>query len=253
MRLLLQIAYNGSAFRGWQSQAGGTAVQDAVEAAFDALLGGRVVVHGSGRTDSGVHALGQIAHADVPLGRMPAEAWAGALNARLSREVRVLESRRAPRHFHARFSATGKRYQYHIWNHRFQNPLERQRSWHVASPLDLQQLGNLLRALRGTHDFAAFAANRGTPEKSTVRTLFRAGFSRRGAMLRITLEGDGFLYRMVRLLTGSLVRVAQGKKDPSWFLDLLHDPNGRKTSFCAPADGLLLHKVFYKNRKASPP
>ncbi len=248
MRLKIVVAYDGSAFTGWQSQAGGQAVQDALERAFAELLGKRVVVHGSGRTDSGVHALGQIAHADVPIGRLPLAAWAGALNAQLPREVRVFRTVRAPRPFHARFLATGKTYFYQIWNHRFQNPLERFRSWHVASPLDGSVLRSLAGSLVGTHDFAAFAANRGTPEKSTIRTLTRVRVHTRGEMLRVTFEGNGFLYRMVRLLTGSMVRVAQGKKDAAWMLELLHQPNGRKTSFCAPAEGLFLEKVHYGRR-----
>ena len=243
------IAYDGGAFAGWQSQSGGTAVQDALERAFTRLLGHRVVVHGSGRTDSGVHALGQVAHADVPAARLSMAAWAGALNAELPREVRVLETTRAPASFHARFNATGKTYVYRIWNHRFQNPLERHRTWHIARPLDRRILRALAGTLEGTHDFAAFAANRGTPEKSTVRTLHRVHLRSEGALLRLTFEGEGFLYRMVRLLAGSMVRVAQGKKEPLWMEDLLRDPAGRKSSFCAPAEGLVLMRVRYRPRK----
>lgn len=246
VRLKLQVAYEGSAFCGWQSQAGGRAVQDALESAFAKLAGYRVVVHGAGRTDSGVHALGQIAHADVPAQRLAPASWAGALNAELPREMRVLASSRARRDFHARFDAAGKTYVYHIWNHRFQNPLERARSWHVASPLDRMLLQTLARSLEGTHDFAAFAANRGSPEKSTVRTLYRVRLRCDGPMLRLSFMGSGFLYRMVRLLTGSLVRVAQGKKEAAWLGELLHNPAGRKTSFCAPAEGLFLQKVHYR-------
>lgn len=246
MRLKLQVAYEGSAFCGWQSQAGGGTVQDALEAAFAKLVGHRVVVHGAGRTDSGVHAIGQIAHADVPCQRLAPASWAGALNATLPREMRVLASSQARRDFHARFDAAGKTYCYQIWNHRFQNPLERTHSWHVASPLNRPLLQTLAGSLEGTHDFAAFAANRGSPEKSTVRTLYRVRLSCRGPMVRLTFVGNGFLYRMVRLLTGSLVRVAQGKKDAAWLQELLQQPTGRKTSFCAPAEGLFLQKVHYR-------
>ena len=240
------VSYDGNAFVGWQSQSNGNAVQDALEAAFEALTGNRVVVHGSGRTDSGVHARGQVAHADVPSKRLPVSSWAGALNSELPREVRVMKTTKAPANFHARFSAIGKTYVYQIWNHRFQNPLERKRTWHVATPLDRQMLRRIGLMLEGTHDFAAFAANRGTPEKSTLRTLHRVGLHCRGYLLRLTFEGEGFLYRMVRLLTGSMVRLAQGKKEFSWMEDLLLNPCGRKTSFCAPADGLFLEKVHYR-------
>jgi tRNA pseudouridine38-40 synthase len=245
VRLKLQVAYDGAAFAGWQSQAGKNAVQDAIELALLNMLGGRVVVHGAGRTDSGVHALGQVAHVDVPKDMFSADAWAGAINAQLPRSVRILSASKAPRGFHARFSATGKLYHYRVWNHRFQNPLEKDRSWHVASPIDRRILKALCGMFEGRHDFAAFAANRGKPEKSTVRALQKVRLSTDGNLLTISFQGEGFLYRMVRLLSGSMIRVAQGKQTPDWLRDLLENPTGRKSSFCAPAKGLTLVKVLY--------
>jgi tRNA pseudouridine38-40 synthase len=246
VRLKMQIAYDGAAFAGWQSQAGKNAVQDAIELALANIVGQRIVVHGAGRTDSGVHALGQVAHIDVPKEKFAANAWAGAINAQLPRTVRILCATRAAKGFHARFSSSGKLYTYRIWNHRFQNPLEKGRAWHVASPIDRATLKALCEMFTGKHDFAAFAANRGKTEKSTVRTMHKIRLIRDGNLLSLSFQGEGFLYRMVRLMSGSMVRVAQGKQTPEWLQGLLEAPGGRKSSFCAPAEGLTLVKVFYR-------
>jgi tRNA pseudouridine38-40 synthase len=246
VRLKIQIAYDGAAFAGWQSQAGKDAVQDAIELALAHIVGTRVVVHGAGRTDSGVHALGQVAHIDVPENKFAVDAWAGAMNAQLPRTVRILCATKAAKGFHARFSSSGKLYTYRIWNHRFQNPLEKGRAWHVASPIDRVTLRALCKMFTGRHDFAAFAANRGKAEKSTVRTMHKLRLTTDGDLLSLSVQGEGFLYRMVRLMSGSMVRVAQGKQSPEWLQGLLESPSGRKSSFCAPADGLTLVKVFYR-------
>jgi len=245
VRLRLLLAYEGSAFEGWQSQPSGNTVQDALELAVAGLIGERRVVHGSGRTDAGVHATGQVAHVDVPEGRLALGAWAAALNGNLPKMVRVLRAHKSPAVFHARFSATGKTYTYRLWNERYLHPLEVGRAWHLPSPLDLALVREAAELLTGTHDFAGFAANRGKPEKSTVRTVHRIDVSKSGPLVRLRFEGDGFLYRMVRMLTGSMVRVAQGKAATAWLAQLLDTPDGRRTSYCAPAEGLYLTKVFY--------
>lgn len=244
-RLKLLIAYDGRAFRGWQSQASDDAVQDHIERAFAKLCGSRIVVHGSGRTDTGVHALGQVAHAEVPRGKFDLRTWLLALNANLPPQVRVLRVNRAPTDFHARFSARGKIYEYRLWLGPTLHPLEIGRVWHVPTPLDITLLRVGTKLLEGTHDFAAFAANRGKPEKDTVRTIHSIRLSRRGSLLTLRFEGDGFLYRMVRLLTGSLVRVAQCKASTDWLRDLLAGCGAKKSNFTAPAEGLYLVRVIY--------
>ncbi len=246
IRLRLLVAYEGSGFDGWQSQASGNAVQDFLERAVAGLVGERRVVHGSGRTDAGVHALGQVAHVDVPEGRLSVEAWAGALNAQLPTGVRVLEVRRAARGFHARFSAVGKEYVYRMWNARPLHPLEAGRVWHLPTPVDRGLLRQCALLLQGSHDFAGFAANRGRPEKSTERTIYTLTLKTAGPLLTVRFAGNGFLYRMVRMLAGSMVRVAQGKADVAWLEELLSRPAGRRTSFCAPAEGLYLKSVRYR-------
>jgi tRNA pseudouridine38-40 synthase len=244
MRLKLTLAYDGRPFSGWQSQAEGGGVQDHLERAFTRLCSGRVIVQGAGRTDAGVHARAQIAHADVPPGSRPVRAWPLALNAHLPSEIRVMRVQRVPDDFHAQFDARGKVYAYRIWNAPAFHPLELGRAWHVPLALDLAVLRAGAKLLAGRHDFARFAANRGQPPESTVRTLHQVRVTRRGPLVTLRVAGDGFLYRMVRLLAGSLVRCAQGKADVDWLRALLAG-TAPKTHFLAPAEGLYLERVLY--------
>lgn len=245
VRLKLTIAYDGTPFRGWQSQAEGNTVQDHLEASFRELCGKRVAVHGAGRTDAGVHALAQCAHADVPAGRLTIPAWRDALNAHLPREIRVLRTARVSSRFHTRFNARGKVYAYRIWNGRVHPPFEINRSWHVPGPLNPESMRKAAELLTGRHDFAGFAANRGKPEENTVRTIASIRIRREGDLWTLRFEGDGFLYRMVRLLTGSMVRCALGRADLDWLRSVLDAGRGGKTSFAAPACGLTLVRVIY--------
>lgn len=247
LRLRMVIAYDGRPFRGWQSQATKDAVQDHIEAAFSKTIGGRVVVHGSGRTDAGVHALAQIAHADVPAARLEVRAWRGALNNFLPPEIRVLRVTRAASDFHARFHARGKIYTYRMWNAPYLHPLEIGRAWHMPTKLDLDVLRQGAQLLEGKHDFAGFAANRapGYAAEDTVRTIQHICLTRRGDLLNLRFEGNGFLYKMVRLLTGTLVRCAQGRAKLTFIEELLATPGAKKTSFAAPAEGLYLTRVLY--------
>ena len=248
-RLRLVIAYDGRPFQGWQSQAHGDTIQDRLEAAFATLCEGRrIPVHGSGRTDAGVHAHGQVAHADVPSDRQHTpDRWRGALNAHLPPAIRVKAVRFVNAGFHARHSVTGKVYRYRIWNDSILDPFEIGRAWHVHTELDTDVLQSVSDLLVGKHDFAGFAANRGKPDENTERTIKTIRLRQRGPLLTLDFEGDGFLYKMVRLLTGSLVRCAQGRATADWVAGLLTGRDG-KTHFAAPADGLYLLKVFYRGK-----
>lgn len=245
MRLKLTLAYDGADFRGWQSQPDGGAVQDVLQAAMTRLAGGKKIsVQGSGRTDAGVHALGQVAHADVP-GERGAEFWGRALNATLPASLRVLSCRRAPDEFHARYAATGKTYDYLLWTGPILPPHWAGRAWHVQPPPDFARLRRAAKILVGRHDFRGFSANRGTPVRDTKRHLRRVVVTRDGSVIRLRFEGDGFLYKMVRMLVAALVRVGQGKATLDDLRARLH---GRPTDLprvVAPADGLYLVRVAY--------
>ena len=250
-RLRMLVAYEGGAFRGWQSQATGDAVQDHLERAFQQVVGRRVIVHGAGRTDAGVHALGQVAHADVPEEFLTPRRWLLALNANLPREARVVRATKAHASFHSQYDAEGKIYTYRIWNASFLHPLLIGRAWHVPTAIDLDALRQAAKVLEGTHDFASFAANRGKPETDTVRTIHGIEVHARGAAITLRFQGNGFLYRMVRLLTGSMIRTAQGRMESGWLESLLAAPGVRKTKHLAPAEGLYLTRVIYPRGAAT--
>jgi tRNA pseudouridine38-40 synthase len=248
-RLKITVAYDGSPFDGWQSQAHANGVQDHIEAAFLAVGGIPQRIHGSGRTDAGVHATGQVAHVDVPRGRLTPATWAAALNANLPltiRIIRVSRVRGGEAGFHARFTAKRKRYTYRLWNASYMHPLEVRRAWHVPRELDLALLRQAAALLIGRHDFARFTAkSRGRPDPGTVRTLHSIGIRRQGPLITLTFEGDGFLYKMVRLLTGTIIRVAEKRAPLSYITDLLSPHVQTRTHFMAVAEGLYLTRVFY--------
>ena len=170
-RLKLIVAYDGAPFAGWQSQSHRNTVQDHIERAFERVTGGAARIHGAGRTDAGVHALAQCAHVNLANRFLPAERWVEALNALLPQAIRILRCRYVSQDFHARLSAKGKIYRYRIWNASVLPPFEYRRAWHIARPVDLKVMKSAAKHFVGTHDFAAFAANRGKPEPSTIRTI----------------------------------------------------------------------------------
>ena len=251
MRLKLTVAYDGAAFRGWQSQPGGGAVQDVLREAMTRLAGGKAVApQGSGRTDAGVHATGQVVHADVPDERGTPGFWQRALNATLPPAVRILSCVRAPDDFHARYAATGKTYEYLLWIAPVLPPHWAGRAWHVQPAPDFAALRRAAKILTGRHDFAGFSANRGTPVNDTRRHLRRVSATREGPLVRLRIEGDGFLYKMVRMLVAAMVRVAQGRATEA---DLRARLAGRATDLpraVAPPDGLYLARVAYARRKS---
>jgi tRNA pseudouridine38-40 synthase len=244
-RLKLVISYDGRDFAGWQSQKHGNTIQDHLEVAFERVCGTRLAVTGSGRTDSGVHALGQCAHVDVPAAQFAAERWLKALNGVLPPAIRILRAGFVGKTFHARFSARGKVYRYRIINAAVRPPLEIGRAWHVPSPLDRVLLGRAAKIFVGQHDFAAFAANRGKEERSTVRSLEYVRVSVRRDLIEIEFSADGFLYKMVRLMVGAMVRCALGKESLQSIELRLERPSRTSTRLVAPAAGLYLVRVRY--------
>ncbi|PYL15923.1 MAG: tRNA pseudouridine(38-40) synthase TruA [Verrucomicrobia bacterium] len=244
-RLKLTVAYDGAAFAGWQSQAHRNTVQDMLEHAFQKISGTRIRVHGAGRTDAGVHALAQCAHVDLPDRRLSLERWTKALNSTLPPAIRILRCQFMPQNFHARFSATGKLYRYRIWAAPILPPLEFGRAWHISSPLDVDLLKTAGKKFVGTHDFAAFAANRGKKEQDTMRTIRSVQIRRSGSRIAIEIAGDGFLYKMVRLMVGAITHVALNKMNVDEIVARLKSGHADGSRFVAPAKGLYLVKIWY--------
>lgn len=253
-RLRLTVAYCGTPWRGWQSQTGGGGVQDELNASIRRSTGVVAFVHGSGRTDAGVHALGQVAHCDVPESvRMSADAWQNAINACLPLSIRITEVTIAEPTFHSRFDAIGKVYRYRIWRPRMLSPFEADRSWHIHGHLDLEALRACTQRIVGTHNFVRLSANRGDipetvrrtlPEKTT-RTIQRAEIREIGDVLELEFEGDGFLYKMVRMIVGTFMHIARGRASRDWFTELLENSQGPQSNQTAPSCGLYLVSVKY--------
>jgi tRNA pseudouridine38-40 synthase len=247
VRLRLTLAFDGTVYAGWQLQDSGVAVQGVVEAALARLFLSAPRVHGSSRTDSGVHALGLVAHFDLPSAewRMTPAKLLLAINAHLPEDVRVLRVRCAHGRFHARFDATGKQYRYVVWNEPAMNPLLRHQAWHVPRALDIGAMRHAAQLFVGTHDFRAFTANRGVPLKDAVRTVTRCDVRRAGPLLTFVIEGTGFLYKMCRAMVGTLVQLGQGKLDADDLRRIFDSRDRRTAGMTAPAHGLVLWKVSY--------
>jgi tRNA pseudouridine38-40 synthase len=239
------VAYDGCDFAGWQSQRQGDTIQDQLEIAFEKICGSRVSVVGAGRTDAGVHALGQCAHVDLEPGRLSIERWIAALNATLPTTIRILRGRFVSPNFHARFSAKGKVYRYRIFNGAVMSPFELGRAWHVAAPINRTLLKRAAKLFVGRHDFGNFAAKRGQFSENTTRTLSSLGVITRGNLIELEFAASGFLYKMVRLVTGTVVRCALGKETLDSIKLRLEKPEPNVARFVAPAPGLYLVRVSY--------
>ena len=242
---LLTIAYDGYAYSGWQRQAGFDSVQERLEEAFAILVGEPVVVHGAGRTDAGVHALRQCAHVRLPVRRDPSE-LVRALNGNLPRDVAVSSVREVPDAFHARFSASGKRYMYRMV-HSPVRPVLGTRYYHwLRRPVDLAAMRAGARWLVGEHDFASFASNPGHPRaRGTVRRIDQLRLVRRPHGVDLVVQGNGFLYNMVRALAGTLREVGYGKHPPAHVKEVLEARDRRMAGMTMEPGGLYLARVLY--------
>ena len=248
VKIKLTIAYDGTAYQGWQMQKTGLGVQQRVEEALAKVFLSAKRICSSSRTDTGVHAFGMVADVDLPraelkmsLRRLPL-----ALNAWLPDDIRIVSAQRVPANFHSRFQATGKQYRYLVWNHQAMNPLLRHYAWHVPVKLDVKVMQTAARLFVGKHDFRSFAAAHTYEIEDTVRTLTRCDLKRSGPLLTFIIEGDGFLYKMCRGLVGTLVQLGRGKFNASDLKHMLGAKDRRVAGMTAPAHGLVLWKVFYK-------
>ncbi len=241
-RLVLIVEYDGTSFHGWQFQPGLATVQGTLEAALARMMEQPVRVIGSGRTDAGVSAEAQVAHADVPKQIPPDHVMMG-LNTMLPPGVRVLECAWAPASFHARFSAAGKLYRYRILNRPRPTALWRDRAWWVRIPLDVGAMRAGAGHLVGRHDFTAFRS--AGEEGNAVRTLSTLAIEREGDLVTLWFEGDGFLKHMVRNITGALVEAGLGRFPPHHILSLMEEKSRLNAPRAVPPWGLTLVRVHY--------
>lgn len=241
-RIALGVAYDGTAFEGWQTQPHGRTVQDALERALAAVAGVPVSTVCAGRTDAGVHATGQVVHFDSPVQR-PLSAWTRGVNAHLPSACAVQWAQPVPDDFHARFGATYRRYQYWIYRSPVAHPLVHNATW-MFQRLDVAAMQQALPALVGEHDFSAFRAAQ-CQAATPVRHLTHLGLLEQGAFLCFTLQANAFLHHMARNLVGSVMEVGLGNRPPEWIADVLASRDRRLAAKTAPARGLCLVEVGY--------
>ena len=238
------IEYDGTDYHGWQCQANLPTVQKTIEDALRQITGENVKITGSGRTDAGVHAMGQVASflTETQLGP---ETLRKALNSTLPRDISIIKAREVPDGFHAQFSSRSKVYEYRIFNRPHPPALRRNRVWHIPEKLDTGKMKEAAACLWGTHDFSVFATA-DIAVKTTVRTVKRVHIKKtREGIVLVEIEADGFLKRMVRMITGTLVETGRGKLTPEGFGQILAEGQKTKNVFTAPPQGLFLKKVLY--------
>jgi tRNA pseudouridine38-40 synthase len=242
----LTLCYDGTDFHGWQYQPGLRSVQGALEDALDRFTGVRPATTASGRTDAGVHALGQTVHF-FTASHHSSETFVRALNALLPADVRVLDAEEMPQAFHSTLDARSKRYRYAIDNGRFASPFRLRYSWHVRHELDTGAMDRAARSLLGRHDFRSFETD--WPNRtSSVRRVDHLTVERAGDVVAIEVEADGFLYNMVRTIAGTLALVGAGKRPESWVAEVLAAQSRAHAGPTAPPQGLYLVKVRYDSQ-----
>ncbi len=250
---LLTIEYDGTGFSGWQRQPDKPTVQGTLEKALSTVLGREIKVNGTSRTDAGVHAYGQRASFKGEFG-IPTEKLAMVLNNRLSGglrgktvvgPVRITEVREMPLDFHARFDSVGKTYIYRIRNSQHMDIFQRNYCYQVADKLDAELMQKAAGYIEGTHDFACFQAAGGEERETTVRTVWKLQIVEAGTDVFVVITGDGFLYNMVRIITGTLVEVGLGKRTPESVKDTIESKDRQKAGHTAPPQGLYLKEIYY--------
>lgn len=243
MRYAVTIQYLGTNYCGWQNQKNGISVQGVLEKAFLKLFKGEVAVFGSGRTDAGVHALGQVAHFDTD-SKIPADKIPFAVNTLLPNDIRVVGCKVVANDFHARFNAIQKTYVYRLYVSPHINPLKMHIAEHITGTLDIDNMVKASSYIEGTHDFKCFLAS-GSNVKSTVRTVSKIDIDCKNEDISISVSGDGFLYNMVRIIAGTLVDVGKGKIKADDIPNIILSKNRTLAGKTLQAKGLCLKEVKY--------
>ena len=246
-RIVLIVEYEGTNYVGWQVQPNGISVQQVLGEALERVIHEKDDLHASGRTDSGVHARAQVVHFDTA-SRMPADKFAYALNTFLPGDIRIKASFEVPsegeNEFHARFCVKKKHYRYTVLNSRHNCAFTRNTALHIHVPLDIEKLNGAAALLLGTHDFNAFKAS-GSSASTTVKTIYESHWTKCGEYLFYDIAGSGFLYNMVRIIVGTMLRIGMGLDDSETIKKALAEPKRENAGDTAPARGLTLWRVEY--------
>lgn len=241
----IKITYEGTRYQGWQKQdTSDNTIQGKFETLLSRMCGEEITIQGSGRTDAGVHALGQIANFHTGC-TMTTEEMLTYINQYLPEDIAVVEAEEVPERFHSRLNAKGKRYSYRVWNGCIPNVFWRRYVHTVPEELDIQAMKEAAVHLLGEHDFKSFTSTK-KGKKSTVRRIDRIAIDKEGDMITFIYEGNGFLYHMVRILTGTLLEVGKGKRTPHSIPDLLLAKNRELAGELVPGKGLVLEEVYYE-------
>lgn len=247
-RIKLTVAYDGTNYRGWQIQKNGETIESMLNRALRELTGEDIQVLGASRTDSGVHAMGNVAVFDTNV-RMPGEKFVYALNQHLPEDIRIQQSCEVPGDFHPRYQETVKTYEYRILNREFPLPAYRLNTYFTYRPLDEKKMQKAADYLVGEHDFRSFCAS-GAQVKTTVRTIYELKVIREGELITVRITGNGFLYNMVRIIAGTLMKIGQGEWEPEQMKEILAAKNRTAAGPTAPAKGLTLMEIRYPEYEA---
>jgi tRNA pseudouridine38-40 synthase len=241
----LIIEYDGTNYSGWQTQKNAISVQGKLEDAIKTITGENIQLVGSGRTDGGVHALGQVANFHTN-STIPNDKFSCILNNALPDDIKIIHSEEVGLDFHSRFDAISKRYRYIIYNGKMPSPIYRNLSYHFKYDLDIDKMIRASKYLVGTHNFACFKGRKSVV-KSTIRTIYYVDIRRKGDFIEFVFEGNSFLRYMVRIIIGTLVKIGSGERDVSDMKKIIDSKNRNNAGPTAPPQGLFLEKVFYPN------
>ncbi|MFA9424086.1 MAG: tRNA pseudouridine(38-40) synthase TruA [Sedimentibacter sp.] len=240
----LIISYDGTAYNGWQKQLNGPSIQETIEKAASKVMKQKIDLVGSGRTDRGVHALGQVANFNADTKIEDAKIKM-ALNATLPKDIRIIDSVDVPLEFNSRYDAHDKTYMYQIYNERISNPFYSRYSWFVPSILDIEKMEQAIKLIIGSHDFRGFMAT-GSQVKTTVRTVYEARLIHDNELVKLYVSGSGFLYNMVRIIAGTLIDIGKGSREISCIENALRNKDRTVLGQTARPEGLFLLSVNYK-------
>lgn len=243
-RVKLTIAYDGTAYCGWQVQPNGITIEEVLNKKLSAMTGENITIIGASRTDSGVHARGNVAVFDTK-SPIPAERMAYALNRKLPEDIVIVKSEEVPVDWHPRYQDCTKTYEYHIWNAEVPEPTRRHTTYHVSYKLDIEKMRRAAEYLVGEHDFVSFCSIHKNV-KTTVRTIYELTIEQKNEELVIRIRGNGFLYNMVRIIVGTLLRVGRNFYTPEQVKEILEAKNREAAGVTAPPQGLVLVEIKYE-------